>query len=60
MDKHNNAHRRNKLLLQVPLNAEQQETLKEVKKLRGISSNSALIRLLLGEEKRRLLVSGNK
>ena len=55
MDKHNNDHRKNKLLLQALLNSEQQETLKTVKKLRNILSNSELIRKLLYEEKHRLM-----
>ena len=54
MDKHSNTHRKNKLMLQAPLNAEQQEVLAVVKSLRGIDSNAELIRALLSEEKDRL------
>lgn len=54
-DKNRNQHRKNKLMLQAPLNTEQQETLAVVKKLRGINSNADLVRALLDEEKRRLL-----
>lgn len=54
-DKNRNQHWKNKLMLQAPLNDEQQETLAVVKKLRGIDSNADLVRLLLDEEKQRLL-----
>lgn len=54
-DKNRNQHRKNKLMLQTPLNDQQQETLAVVKKLRGVDSNADLVRLLLDEEKRRLL-----
>jgi len=55
-DKNRNHHRKNKLMLQCPLNDQQQETLAVVKKLRGIDSNADLVRLLLDEEQRRLLL----
>ena len=54
VDKNRNRHRKYKFMMQVALNAEQQETLFFVKKMRGVDSNAELIRLLLGEEKKRI------